>query len=162
MWLLRANRMYLHANGIRKRTVRSVRRAHLASPPQSGRQIQNRFPGPTRETLSPERSREQLSTQTHAQHRTIAPDQFCDEAAFFGQKGMLVCFISTHGTAHHNQALNIIEPRKVSPQIQALDVCMQASCLSFGSDQSGALSRYVLQYCPGTKHGPVSPQPPTT
>lgn len=102
-----------------------------------------------------ERPREQLSTQTHAKHRTIAPDQFCDEAAFFGQKWMLVCFISTHGTAHHNQALNIIGPRKAGSQIQTSDVCMQTSRLSFGSDQSGALPRYVLQYCPTTSHASV-------
>jgi hypothetical protein len=58
-----------------------------------------------------ERSREQLSAQTHAKHRTILPNKFCDEVTFSGQKGMLVCFISTHGTTHHDQAPNLIGPR---------------------------------------------------
>ncbi len=103
----------------------------------------------------PESAREQLGPQTQAKYRTIAPNKLGDEAGLFGQKGMLICFISTHGTAHHNQALNLFGPRKASSQIQASNICVQASRVSFGRDQSGALPRHVLQYCPSTSHGIV-------
>ena len=44
-------------------------------------------PVPSKDSRA-ERSREQLSAQTHAKHRTILPNKFCDEVTFRGQKGM--------------------------------------------------------------------------
>ena len=133
---------------------RSARSELRVSLPRSGQFDESKTdlrPMPSKDFRA-ERSREQLGTQTHAKHRTILPYKFCDEVTFGSQKGMLLCFVGTHGTAHHNQAPNLIGSRKASSEIQAPDVRMDASPLSFGSNQPRALPLNMLQYCPRTSH----------
>ena len=137
-----------------RRSARSEQRILLPGCSQIDESKTDLRPVPSKDSRA-ERSREQLSAQTHAKHGTILPNKFCDEVTFRGQKGMLVCFISTHGTTHHNQALNLIGPRQANSEVQASDVCRDPSPLSFGSNQPRALPLYMLQYCPRTGHGSV-------
>jgi len=85
-----------------------------------------------------------LSPEADTEHRTIAPNYLCDEAAFSRDKWVFVGFVNALWTAYHYQPFNLIRERKAGAYVQAPDLWMETSRIGFSADQSRAFPRHML------------------